>query len=457
MEEEADESLSLLATSTMVTAILPSMVASHYTDHSLMKTPPQNCGQDIAPSVSSELTTTPHRLQHQADSASKTTDPSPARLAGVVGFFTGCGALIALGLFLRLPELIQRTGVDDSARALKDTFYIVGGISLVLSILCYIGLGELNGEDGKGWRALFFGGGKVQPTDASHMPSALKNLSESITLGFTSPRLGLAYLGGFVARASSVGISLFIPLLVNAYYISSGVCDEVGRDPQDAKEHCKGAYVLAAELTGVSQLVALVFAPILGFLADKYRRFNAPLLSAALLGVVGYIGLAKIKIPQAIGEVGSLWVFVIMALLGISQIGAIVCSLGLLGREVMGLDGRDAYEESENAETTVGHSSAANGNLFLPQQTDSLMAEDEPSTPLLRARRTTKSRDYMKGSIAGVYSLSGGAGILLLTKAGGKLFDKVSPSSPFYMLAAFNLVLLAAGLAVGITTSWRKQ
>jgi hypothetical protein len=57
----------------------------------------------------------------------------------------------------------------------------------------------------------------------------------------------------------------------------------------------------------------------------------------------------------------------------------------------------------------------------------------------------------MKGSIAGTYSLLGGFGILLLTKAGGALFDSTGPGSPFYMMAAFNAVLLIVGISVGIT------
>ena len=63
---------------------------------------------------------------------------------------------------------------------------------------------------------------------------------------------------------------------------------------------------------------------------------------------------------------------------------------------------------------------------------------------------------HLKGSIAGVYSLSGGVGILLLTKLGGMLFDR-NTSAPFVMLALFNAFLLVVGIICGLTTKWHRQ
>lgn len=78
------------------------------------------------------------------------------------------------------------------------------------------------------------------------------------------------------------------------------------------------------------------------------------------------------------------------------------------------------------------------------------LLQDEPDT-------LTSCSDF-KGSIAGVYSLAGGVGILLLTKLGGYLFDNLSPVAPFYMLSSFNALLLIVGIACGIsgTTSGDK-
>ena len=449
------------ATSTMVTAILPSMILPPDQKEGEPQpaiTPPIN-GHGVSPSISSELTITPQRLQRHGSSTNARPEESPTRLAGIVGLFTGCGALIALAIFLRLPELIQRTGTQPG-QALADSYYIVGALSLALSIICLIGLRHLRGEDGKGWSALMYGKKEDASSYAGERVSALWSFFDSVMLGFKSPLLGLGYLGGFVARASSVGISLFIPLYVNAYYISSGRCDESGHNPEDIKDHCRDAYALAAELTGVSQLVALLCAPVFGFLADRYRRYNAPLLVAALVGVMGYVLLASLESPMISGEEGSPWVFVIMALLGISQIGAIVCSLGLLGWSVLGLE-----PETSKPRVNVGVASARDTRSIAPNRTittdqeDSIGAENhtDEASPLLETKETTQPRGNLKGSIAGVYSLAGGIGILLLTKAGGVLFDRVSSVAPFAMLAGFNLLLLIVGIGQGVSTAWRSQ
>lgn len=246
---------------------------------------------------------------------------------------------------------------------------------------------------------------------------------------------------------------------MNAYYISSGLCDETGHNPQDVKTHCREAYVLAAELTGVSQLVALLFAPVFGFLADRYRRFNIPLLTAAITGLVGYIGLAFLGSPEAKATHSTPWIFVIMALLGISQIGAIVCSLGLLGRGILGLQAESDLSGSASCDAVArveGHNFNSNetaDSIVPPNENNTEEAAE--GTPLLRSRG--RSQNHLKGSIAGVYSLAGGLGILLLTKLGGLMFDKISPVAPFVMISAFNFVLLAAGLASGISAIWKGK
>jgi len=56
----------------------------------------------------------------------------------------------------------------------------------------------------------------------------------------------------------------------------------------------------------------------------------------------------------------------------------------------------------------------------------------------------------IRGSVAGAYSLTGGCGILLLTKLGGFLFDKWTPGAPFYIMALLNVVALIASITVTI-------
>ena len=465
------------ATSTMVTAILPSMTAPDSKANPKVATlnAQPSGGHTVSPSISSELTVTPTRLRAGTSPSwliSKTSSSasSPTRLAGFVGMFTGCGALVALGLFLPLPAQFQEAGFEPG-QAVADSYYVVGSIAIVVSLICFMGLRRLNGEEGKGWHAVL--GTKNSegtiPKAESDLPY-WRLLFDSVKLGFHSSLLGLGYLGGFVARASSVGISLFIPLYVNAYFISSGLCEkEPDGGPDAMKEQCRRAYVLAAELTGVSQLVALLFAPVFGYLADRYRHFSLPLLTAALSGVLGYIAFALLESPEPSGEHGSPWIFVVVALLGVSQIGSIVCSLGLLGRGILGFEengsqdgSADHGRETLDNENTYG---SVNGVTDLPATSRSSAGDSTLESGHTREEERglisntiprDRSLNHLKGSIAGVYSLAGGAGILLLTKMGGSLFDSLSPKAPFYMLSVFNGLLLVVGILCGILARPKK-
>ena len=277
-------------------------------------------------------------------------------------------------------------------------------------------------------------------------------LWSSIKLGVQSKDIGLGYLGGFVARASSVAISLFIPLFTNAYFLRSGLCTANPEDPSDIKNACPRAYTLAAALTGVSQLVALLCAPLFGYLAGRYQRFNLPLIIASAAGVAGYAMFGSLASPDPRSEEGSGGVFFVVVLLGISQMGAIVCSLGLLSSAIQ-------QSEEERARENGGGGLAQNGNGATPRASRPETPAEEVEQPLLvrvgdieqpGSSGSSESLSRLRGSIAGTYSLAGGVGILLLTKVGGALFDSAGPGAPFYMMAGFNALLLAVTGAVAV-------
>ncbi|OCK76847.1 hypothetical protein K432DRAFT_334974 [Lepidopterella palustris CBS 459.81] len=465
-------SLGATATATMVTAILPTMTLN--TSPPDPRSPARHgngTSRTMAPSISSELTITPARFSSRLPvtppSTKKSTGASTSQLAGLVGMFTGLGALLALGLFLPLPTRFQKAGASPST-AIADSFYVVGAVAIVVSLMCLFGLHDLPGEEEKGFRRLI-SRKSLKTSESTHAErpslSYPRLLLTSIVLGFKSRNIGLGYLGGFVARASSVAISLFIPLFTNAYFLRSGLCDANDpTDPADIKHACPHAYLLAAALTGTSQLVALLCAPLFGYLAGRYKRFDIPLLAAALAGIIGYVSFGVLKSPDPKSDDGSGAVFAIVALLGISQIGSIVCSLALLGRGIQNdendesegisqLNDTGFAEESANGyyQSSAGATPVASPPVTATEE-EPLLPSDLPShlrfPPALSSQ--PKSHTHLKGSIAGTYSLAGGAGILLLTKAGGALFDSSGPGSPFYMMAGFNAVLLVVGLGVGL-------
>ncbi|KAJ5899875.1 hypothetical protein N7495_004619 [Penicillium taxi] len=423
------------AVSTMVTAVLPTV-----TGKELRK-------QAYRVSVSSELTITPERVNSsQANQNAKNSYTSPsARLSGFVGLFAGCGALVSLGVFLPLPARLEKLGLSP-IDALKCGYYVVATVALLISLISFIGLRDLPGEQRKGWSVLWNTHSSQTCDQSARLgPTRMpywKQLTTALLLGFQNRSIGLGYVGGFVARASSVGISLFIPLAVNHYYRSSGLCDEkhepiTGYGLGDIKKSCPRAYILASILTGVSQLIALLAAPAFGYLTNKSRRYNFPLLTAALLGVVGYVTFGLLRNPQFQGPDGNAGIFIVMGLIGISQIGAIVCSLAVLSDGILqvSLDHETLSRICDEREVD----SEDNGD---PSEGQPLLAAS--------AHQRLEHLSHLKGSIAGVYSLYGGAGILLLTKLGGWLFDTWSSGTPFYIMAIFNAVLLAVGIACGI-------
>lgn len=416
------------AVSTMVTAVLPTVTGKAFRNEAYRA------------SVSSELTITPERLRGLQNGNSESGRASPsARLSGFVGLFAGCGALVSLAVFLPLPARFEKVGLSPT-ESIQRSYYLVAVVALIISVVSFVGLRQLPGEESKGWSALW-----NRRTQRDGQPATLpywKQLTTAMLLGFRNRSIGLGYVGGFVARASSVGISLFIPLAVNHYFRVSGLCNE--QDPVhgsglgEIKRACPRAYILASILTGVSQLVALCAAPAFGFLTDKSRRYNVPLLVAAFLGVIGYTWFAQMPNPQFKGPDGNPVVFLVMGLIGLSQIGAIVCSLAVLSNGILrvSLDENTMRKIYDDQTETDDDDQCASGE----------------GRPLIAGsiNRRLEHLSHLKGSIAGVYSLYGGAGILLLTKLGGKLFDEISSGAPFYIMAAFNGILLVVGILAGI-------
>ncbi|RMJ25658.1 Mfs transporter [Aspergillus sp. HF37] len=449
-------SLGGAAVSTMVTAILPAVTGTKH-----------GGAQTHRGSVASEAIVTPDgRPRREADELVLPTHPPSSRLAGFAGMFAGCGALVSLVVFLPLPERLGKSGLSP-AQALQYSYYLVAVVALLVSVWCFIGFRNIPGEEGKGWGSLFLMHPHGMPQTTSHTSNLArsrpqlpywKQVSVAVALGFRNRNIGLGYLGGLVARASSVGISLFIPLSVNHYYRASGLCDE---DPSTEpgvgvggiKRSCPNAYILASILTGVSQLIALLTAPAFGFLSEKSRRYHLPLLFATLAGVTGYIAFALLPSPQFKGADGTPGVFVVMALIGMSQIGAIVCSLGVLsngilsvsaGEEEAALKQTRGVGASNHAGSDVGNGSSNEGGETGPTEQQPLLGEEEPRN------QQSPQLVHLKGTIAGVYSLFGGAGILVLTKLGGLLFDVLSPSTPFFIMAGFNGLLCVMVVASGL-------
>lgn len=432
------------AASTMVTAILPNVSIPSTSESQLRHHTTRSTGHTHAPSVASDLTITPANYssvrgsRHKLSPTSGNGD-SVSKVAGFVGMATGCGALIALSVFLPLPARFQHGGIDPGP-ALQYAYYVVGVIALLLAFICFIGLRGIQNEDDTRRRE-YSQSANVDTSILAKIRSGTDSLFNALMVGFRHKNIFIGYVGGFVARASSVGISLFIPLLVNSAFLSSGLCRPVSdldhpAGLPDIKRRCPRAYVVAAELTGVSQFIALICAPLFGYVSSRISNKTIPLATAAVAGIIGYPLFALQFDAHDSNTSARVVAFLAVALIGISQIGAIVCSLSILTTGVL--------EQTKKGHALAATESTPTIQEASPEAAPLLESQNQPTSSDIRGSRLSS----LKGSVAGVYSFYGGAGILILTKGGGALFDSTTTAAPFYMMASFNAILLVASIFV---------
>lgn len=430
----------------MVTAILPNVSVPSSTETQL-KHHVQPSGHGHAPSVASDHTITPAnfsvRRPHRKTPQTPDSTDSVSKIAGFVGMATGCGALISLSVFLPLPARFQHGGIDPGP-ALQYSYYVVGAVALLLAFVISLGLRGL--QDEVNYKETERNSLTRQKTSIfSKVRTAAESLYHALMVGFRRKNIFIGYVGGFVARASSVGISLFVPLLVNSAFLSSGLCRPVSNLDHpaglpDIKRRCPRAYVVAAELTGASQLIALICAPLFGYVSSRISNKKIPLATAAVAGIIGYPLFALQFDAHDENTAARVIAFLAVALIGISQIGAIVCSLSILTAGVLEQTRGDARSNTNESTPTIPEAS--------PEAAPLLESQDQTSSGVRGPQLPS-----LKGSVAGVYSFYGGAGILLLTKVGGALFDSTTTAAPFYMMASFNAILLVATIVVLVAPS----
>lgn len=191
----------------------------------------------------------------------------------MVGLFSGLGALLALGVFLPLPARLADKPGWTQGHAVVVAYWIVAAVAVVAAVACATGLPRREGigrastwTEVKMWAWVKIWGGdpyNLHGHDADEAggyhdeerrgTSGLTGLWEAVKVGGRDGRILVGYVGGFVARASSVGISLFIPLVVNHWFVETGQCRPV-TDPEESKRACRNAYILASSMLSSSSV-----------------------------------------------------------------------------------------------------------------------------------------------------------------------------------------------------------
>lgn len=182
----------------MVTASLPSLTDESNDidrDPASRVKRTRNPRDSIAFSVESELTITPERYTRTVsnDRSSRAGNDTPdlsgkaPALAGFVGLFTGCGALVALALFLPLPTKFGDIENVTPAEAVSYSFYVVGVVALLVAVFVFLGFRKLKSEEGKGWKTLWAGIRKHDDYDSANGDGEDRSRSEVCLRSIVSP------------------------------------------------------------------------------------------------------------------------------------------------------------------------------------------------------------------------------------------------------------------------------
>lgn len=277
-------------------------------------------------------------------------DEDRGKASGLLGIGNGIGAILTVFVALQLPKIFM-TGGATAHLAAQQTFWLIGGIAIVSAILMAIGLQ---------------GRTKVQKEQKKSMIEITK---EGI-FAAKDPGVALAYMAAFVSRGDLAIVGTFFTLWVVTYGTTEG-----GLSAADAL--ASGGIII-----GISQMAALVFAPVFGIMADRMDRVTMVIIAVSL-SAIGYGSTIFVTDPT------QGFIFVSAILIGIGEISGVIAS-GVL------------------------------------------IAQQAPHD--------------IRGSVIGIFSLCGGIGIMVATGVGGLLFDNWKPQGPFVLFAVFSVIVAIIGI-----------
>lgn len=273
---------------------------------------------------------------------------------GVQGLVATLGAFIP-PILLPLPSLFAARGFNE-LDAQQLTFAVAGSLGVFAAVIAAIGLSRSAGNN---------------TSDARPPFAAMIRAGLSCTM--RDPVLALACAAAFTSR----GVLAITGAFMSLWLVQFGT-GSLGMSASQAMAQLAMPRVLVI-VTG-----ALIGSVLIGFVSDRVRRVTAIALTTGLTALV-YLSLFFVDDPTAP------WVFGLLALMGIAEIGAFVSSQALVGQQ---------------------------------------------APPALR------------GVVIGFFGVAGAVGILIGTSIGGVLFRNLGPGAPFVMFGAVNVLVFLAAMAL---------
>ncbi len=274
----------------------------------------------------------------------------------------------------RLPGWLVAGGASPG-EAGRYAFWIVAAIALSAAIVALLWLEDpprrSTGAPALAPTAAGGAPGRSQGRMRTALRAFLDNLGRVIAHGRRNPRFGLVMSMGFVIRSDYFVMLSFVSLWVVNAAAERGI---------PSIEALKTAGLLMLTLKLATAAAQAVF----GFVADRVERSRLLVLSLLLTGL-------SLISTALVGDVFSLAMFVVVAVIGITESALIVCGQTMLGAE---------------------------------------------APPELR------------GSAMGVFYFTGTLGVVIMSAVSGLLFDRVGYSAPFVLIGLLNLVFAALGAAM---------
>jgi MFS family permease len=274
------------------------------------------------------------------------------KLAGVTGLLNGLGVLLGTLIFATLPAFFQSQGVSN-ATAGRYMLFAMAALAISTAVVMQLGLA----------------GGT--PTGRTRKTSLMQTLRTGIAEGSANPRLLVCYAGAFVSRADLTLIAVFVSLWLQQVGRNQGL------DGPAALKQATFMFVLI-------QLSSLLWAPVAGYLLDRFHRLTCVVGALAIAGF-GYT-LLGLQV-QPFSPLG----YAAAVLVGMGQMSCILSTTALIGQE----------------------------------------------SPI-----------EVRGSVIGLAGLCGALGILATSFIGGYLFDHVAISAPIVLTGIANLLVFGGALLV---------
>jgi len=286
-------------------------------------------------------------------------EDSRGKLSGLAFFLNGIGSVIFITQLTKLPAVFAERGADDLTAG-RFAYLVVAGIAFLAAIVM-----------------LGLKGGKPARTEQRVPVSRL--MYEGLAAA-RKPRIAVSYFSSVAARADMAIVTIFLILWATQAAMQTGL------SPAEASKK-------AGMLMGFSQMAAVVWAPLFGWIADRIDRLTLMIIAFAI-AVVGYGGTAMQT------DILSSAAIPFVLILGVGMSSTILAATVLLGQEA-------------------------------PKE--------------------------IRGSAFGMQAFFGAVGILLLSFLGGRLYDSINPNAVFYMITAANAAVLVVALAVRIFELSRRN